>query len=85
MSHSVALITLSDELQKMNVLVIGPVFPDGSAEGAQSPLLSTGGSQAHHGVEVAESVFVVPRVTAKEWCVGGERVVWHGGVGVVYV
>lgn len=85
MSDCVALITLSDELQKMNVLVIGPVFPDGSAEGAQSPLLSTGGSQAHHGVEVAESVFVVPRITAKEWCGGREGCVCVGGWDVFYI
>ena len=67
-----ALISLcfSDELQKMNVLVIGPVLPDESVERVQSPLLSTGGSRPHHKAEAAESMFVVPSVPTKEWCAG---------------
>lgn len=59
-------LSVADELYKANVLVIGPVFPDESAESVQSPLLSAGGSHAHHKAE-GESVFAVPGVPTKEW------------------
>lgn len=54
----------------MNVLVIGPVFPDESEQSVESPLLSAGGSQAHHKAE-AVSMFAMPSLPTKEWCVCG--------------
>ena len=52
----------------MNVLTIGPVFPDDFDQNVESPLLSMGGSPLHHKAE-AVPTFVIPSVPTKEWCV----------------